>query len=183
VNQGDPVAEIVALDEVDVEAYVPEGAIPFVRVGDEVRIEIPALPGRLITGTIESVNPQADTRARTFPVLVRVKNEIGDGGPVIKAGMMGRAVLPTGPLRKSLLVPKDALVLGGPRPIVYVTGPDPMNANTTVVRQVNVVPGVASGPLIEVEGDLRVGQTVVTLGNERLRPGDAVQPSSGPAAK
>lgn len=180
VNQGDPVADIIALDEVDLEAYVPEDAIPFVRVGEEVRVEIPSLPNELITGTIVSINPQADTRARTFPVLVRVKNVIGDGGPRIKAGMMGRAVLPTGPVRQSMLVPKDALVLGGQRPMVYVTGPDPMNAASTVVRPVPVVPGIASGSLIEVEGDLRVGQTVVTLGNERLRPGDAVQASSAP---
>ncbi len=157
-----------------------ESSIPFVRVGEEVRVEIPSLPKELITGTIVSINPQADIRARTFPVLVRVKNDIGDGVPKIKAGMMGRAVLPTGPVRKSLLVPKDALVLGGQRPIVYVTGPDPMNANATVVRPVPVTPGIASGSLIEVEGDLRVGQTVVTLGNERLRPGDAVQASSSP---
>jgi len=178
VNQGDPVADIVALDEVDIEAYVPENAIPFVRVGEEVRVEIPALPNELITGKIISINPQADTRARTFPVLVRVTNEIGDGGPKIKSGMMGRAVLPTGPLRKAMLVPKDALVLGGPRPIVYVTGPDPMKPEVTVVRPVPVVPGIASGSLIEVDGELHVGQTVVTLGNERLRPGDAVLPSS-----
>ncbi|MDQ3332740.1 MAG: efflux RND transporter periplasmic adaptor subunit, partial [Planctomycetota bacterium] len=178
VNQGDPVADIVALDEVDLEAYVPENSIPFVRVGEEVRVEIPALPDRLVTGKVISINPQADVRARTFPVLVRVKNEIGDGGPVIKAGMMGRAVLPTGPIRKTVLVPKDALVLGGQRPIVYVTGPDPAQPDKTVVRPVPVVPGVASGSLIEVDGELRTGQTVVTLGNERLRPGDAVQPAT-----
>jgi RND family efflux transporter MFP subunit len=180
VNQGDPVADVVALDEVDLEAYVPENSIPFVHVGEEVRVEVPALPNELITGKVVSINPQADIRARTFPVLVRVKNEVGPGGPKIKAGMMGRAVLATGPVRKSLLVPKDALVLGGQRPIVYVTEPDPMNAGSTVVRPVPVVAGIASGSLIEVEGDLRVGQTVVTLGNERLRPGDAVQPSSSP---
>jgi RND family efflux transporter MFP subunit len=178
VNQGDPVADIVALDEVDLEAYVPEDAIPFVRVGEEVRVEIPALPDRLITGNVVSINPQADVRARTFPVLVRVKNEIADGGPVIKSGMMGRAVLPTGPKRKVLLVPKDALVLGGPRPIVYVTGPDPMTPDKIVVRPVPVVPGVATESMIEISGELRTGQTVVTLGNERLRPGDAVQPST-----
>jgi RND family efflux transporter MFP subunit len=183
VNQGDPVADIVALDEVDIETYVPENSIPFVRVGEEVRVEIPALPNELVTGRIVAINPQADTRARTFPVLVRVKNELGDGGPKIKAGMMGRAVLPTGPVRKALLVPKDALVLGGQRPMVYVAGPDPMKSDVTVVRPIPVVPGIASGSLIEVDGDLRVGQTVVTLGNERLRPGDAVLPSASPSGK
>ena len=43
------------------------------------------------------------------------------------------------------------------------------------VRPVPVKTGPAYGPLIEVEGDLKAGQQVVTRGNERLRPGQAVQ--------
>lgn len=177
VEQGAPVAEIVALDQVEVEAQVPENAIPFVRVGEEVRVEIPALPDRLITGQVVSINPQADVRARTFPVRVRVTNEIGESGPVIKAGMFARVVLPTGPVRKTLLVPKDALVLGGANPLVFVAETDSKQADRTVVRPVIVTPGVASDSLIEVGGDLRPGQTVVTLGNERLSSGDVVQPT------
>lgn len=176
VNQGDPVAEIVALDEVDVEAYVPENAIPYVRVGEEVRIEVSAFPDRLVTGIVDSINPQADIRARTFPVRVRVKNEIGDGGPLLKSGMIARAVLPTGPKKQALLVPKDALVLGGRQPIVYVVKNGPKPGDPLVVAPVPVTAGVASGSLIEISGDLKPGDSVVTLGNERLRPGDAVQP-------
>jgi multidrug efflux pump subunit AcrA (membrane-fusion protein) len=72
-------------------------------------------------------------------------------------------------------VPKDALVLGGARPMVFVAEAGPGGTGKTVVRQVVVTPGVASGDLIEVTGDLKKGQAVVTLGNERLRPGDAVE--------
>jgi HlyD family secretion protein len=173
VNQGDPVAEVIALDEVDVEAFVQENAIPFVRVGEEVRVEIPALPDRLITGRVVAINPQADVRARTFPVRVRVTNEDGEGGPVIKAGMIARAILPTGARQEALLVPKDALVLGGPQPIVYLAATDA--EGKTVTRPVPVTPGVASGPLVAVEGNLAPGQLVIVRGNERLRPGEAVQ--------
>lgn len=173
VTQGGPVADVVALDEVYVEAYVPENAIPYVRTGEEVRVEIPSLPDRLVTGEVAAVTPQADLRARTFPVRVLIRNELGEAGPLIKAGMIARAVLPTGPVQTVLLVPKDALVLGGPRPAVYVV--EPGEKGRSVVRQVPVTPGVASGALIEVSGDLRAGQNVVTLGNERLRPGDAVE--------
>lgn len=177
VNQGDPVAEIAALDEVDVEAYVPENAIPFVRVGEDVRVEVSALPDRLVTGTVESVNPQADIRARTFPVRVRAKNEIVDGVPMLKSGMMARAVLPTGAKKKALLIPKDALVLGGQRPMVFIVEADPKQKDVSIARPVTVTPGVSNGSLIEVSGELKPGDVVVTLGNERLRPGDVVLPT------
>ena len=119
--------------------------------------------------------------ARTFPVRVRVKNELREDGPVLKAGMIARAVLSTGAVRKSLLVPKDALVLGGPRPLVFVVERNPQNPDEATVRSVPVTAGVASGSLIAVSGDLDAGQQVVTLGNERLRPGDRVRTSEATA--
>ncbi|MBW3597378.1 MAG: efflux RND transporter periplasmic adaptor subunit, partial [Planctomycetes bacterium] len=40
VNRGDPVAEIVALDEVDIEVHVVENHVPFVHVGDATTITL-----------------------------------------------------------------------------------------------------------------------------------------------
>lgn len=174
VSQGDPIAEIIALDAVEVEAHVPENAISFVRVGAEIRVELSALPDRLFTGKVVAINPQADIRTRTFPVLVRIKNEIVDGVPTLKSGMIARVVLPTGAQRKSMLVPKDALVLGHAEPTVFVVE-DATDGATTTVRPITVRLGVADGPLIEAIGELRPGQRVVVLGNETLRAGDRVQ--------
>ena len=42
VNAGDPVAEVVYLDLVDVHAYVLEDYVPFVKPGQTARIEVPA---------------------------------------------------------------------------------------------------------------------------------------------
>ena len=80
VTRGDPVAEVVALDEVEIVAKVVESQIPFVHVGDSVRVEVPSLPDQLFTGTVSAVVPQADTRSRTFPVKVTVQNEIPQAG-------------------------------------------------------------------------------------------------------
>lgn len=170
VSRGDPVAEVVALDEVDIEAFVLESHVPHVRVGVEVRVEVPALPHELLTGTVALIVPQADVRSRTFPVKVRVKNAIVEGIPLLKAGMLARVTLPTGPRQKSLLVPKDALVLGGPTPIVYVVDRESANSKQGKSRAVPVELGVADGRLIQVKGDLKPGQLVVVQGNERLRP-------------
>lgn len=173
VKQGDPVAEVAALDEVEVVAYVVEQHVPHIRVGGQVTIVIPALPGQDFPGVVTEVVPQADVQARTFPVKVRVKNSVGDGGPVLKSGMYARVLLPTAERRMAILVPKDSLVLGGQSPLVFVVEPA-ADGKGGKVTPVPVQVGVAHGGLIQVTGPLQVGQLVVVQGNERLRPGQDV---------
>ncbi len=172
VKSGDPVMELVALDYVEVQAFVTENHAVHVKPDATVRVEIPALPDRVFTGFVSAIIPQADARARTVPVRVRVKNEISDEGPLIKWGMYARVELPTGAKQQAVMVPKDALVLGGPKPLVYVVqGKD---AQSGTVKAVPVELGVADENLIQVKGDIQAGQSVVIEGNERLRPGQEI---------
>ena len=120
VQQGDLVADVEALDEVEIVAYVVEQHVPHVRVGAQVTVEVPAIPGQTFTGMVAEIVPQADVQARTFPVKVRVTNTIVEGVPLLKSGMYARVTLPTGDKQVATLVSKDALVLGGPQPLVYV---------------------------------------------------------------
>ena len=178
VSRGDPVVDVVSLDQVDVKVSVLESQVPHLRIGTSVRVEIMALPQQILTGTIATIIPQADQRTRTFPVKIRLSNTITEGVPLIKAGMLSRVTLPTGARLRALLVPKDALVLGGRSPVVYVVGTDKADSKKQVVRPVPVRLGVASGSLIQVTGEIAAGQKVVVQGNERLRPGQAVTPRS-----
>jgi HlyD family secretion protein len=174
VKSGDLVAEVIELDTVEIEVPVVEQYVPYVSIGQEVRVEIPALGDRIFTGKVALVVPQADVRARTFPVKVRVSNEITSNGPLIKSGMLARVTLPTGAKQDALLVPKDALVLGGTTPMVYVVNTSEPNGKSGQVAPVPVELGVATGDQIQVTGALTAGQLVVVQGNERLRPGQAV---------
>lgn len=180
VSRGDPVAEVEALGDVEVVAQVVEEHVPYIRIGTPVRVEVPALPKAYFPGTVIAINPQADVRARTFPVRVLVENTITEEGPVLRSGMTARVTLSTGANREALLVPKDALVLGGKSksremtPRVYVVDRDSPESNQGKVRPVDVELGVAVGTLIQVSGELEKGQLVVVMGNERLRPGQEV---------
>jgi RND family efflux transporter MFP subunit len=175
VAQGDPVAEIAALDEVEVTAQVVEQYAPYIRTGMQVSVEVPALAGRTFAGVVSAVVPQADVQARTFPVKVRVKNEVTDGEPLIKSGMYARVMLPTGKKELAKLVSKDALVLGGPQPTVVVVDLSAPNSHQGKVRPVPVQLGIADGNWIHVIGPITPGQLVVVQGNERLRPAQEVQ--------
>jgi multidrug efflux pump subunit AcrA (membrane-fusion protein) len=140
-----------------------------------VSVEIPALPATPLTGVISAIVPQADVQARTFPVKILVKNELSEDGPLVKSGMYARVMLPTGQRQLATLVLKDAIVLGGPQPVVYVVDVPSADAKQGKARPVPVQLGVADGNMIQVRGGLQTGQLVVVQGNERLRPGQDVQ--------
>jgi len=170
VKQGDLVAEVVALDQVEVTVYVVEQYVPYVRVGMPASVEVPALHDHApFPGRVSAIVPQADVQARTFPVHIRVLNEMVDGRPLIAAGMYARAKLPTGRKQMALLVPKDALVLGGQQTTVFVVEPSP-DGKQGKARPVAVQMGAAVGDWMQVSGPLAAGQLVVVQGNERLQP-------------
>lgn len=202
VRQGDPIVELAAMDEVEVVTHVVEQFIPFAKVGTIVRVEVPALPDQEFTGEIAAVVPRADVQARTFPVKIRIKNELSADGPLLKSGMYARMKLATGRKHLAMLVPKDAIVLGGPSPLVYVVdadssssppgggppsppqamgdsgGPAPQASpmpKTGTARPAPVQLGVAIGDKIQVSGPIKVGDLVVVRGNERLNPGQGVE--------
>ena len=164
-------------------AKVVDSQAPFVKVGDSVRVEVPALPDHTLTGRVAAVVPQADVRSRTFPVKVRVENEIlPTSEPLLKAGMLARATLATGAPTRASLVPKDALVLGGPQPMIWIVDPKLVAAADGGMRMgkavaVNVQLGVADGDLIQVIGSVPSGSLVVVKGNERIVRSRTGEPS------
>ena len=175
VNRGDTVAEVAELDEVEIVAQVVERSVPFVKPGQRVRVEVPALPTRLFEGVVSTTVPQADVRARTFPVKIRLRNEISDQGPLLKSGMFARITLPVGDQQTVLLVPKDAIVLGGPAPVVYIIEASNDDGKQDRVVAVRVDLGVAQASLIQITGSVQPGQLAVVQGNERLQTGQTVE--------
>ena len=173
VSSADPIAEVIALNWVEVLSNVPAEQAVRLKRGVEVRVEFQELPGEFFTGSVERVVPIADNRTRTFPVNILLQNRFEDDYPVLMAGMLARAVLPTGNQTIMPLVSKDALVLNGSRRCVFVVNPG-ASRSQQVVRSVPVSLGVAVAGLVQVDGDLKAGDLVVVRGNERLTDGQDV---------
>jgi len=171
IAAGGAVARIVALDEVDVVVPVVEDFVGRIARGSAVRVHVDAVPDRVFAGTVHAIVPAADERGRTFPVEIRLANpRVGDD-VLLKAGMYASATFGVGEEETGLFVPKDALVLGGPEPLVWT-----VNREAGVAMPVPVTLGVAVDDLVQVKGALAPGTPVVVRGNERLLfPGQAVQ--------
>lgn len=175
IKQGDPIAEVIDIDPVEIEVYVPEESVRFLRAGMPVIVHADAIPDREFEGTLSQIVPEADMRARTFPVKIRVPNAPENEQDLLRPGMLARASLPTSESLEGVTVPKDAVVFG--TSILPDKGPIVWKNASGVAQPVAVRVGSGSGERLVVTGDLAAGDEVVIRGNERLRPGQPLQPT------
>ncbi|MCZ6875520.1 MAG: efflux RND transporter periplasmic adaptor subunit [bacterium] len=163
LGRGDLVVTLIELDVAHVTVPIPERYISQVHLGDYSALRFDAIPGRRWDGRVVRIIPQAG-ESRTFPITIAVDN----AQTLLKSGFVARAMLTVGGQRDALLVPKDAVVSQGPRQIVYVVREG--KAAPVPIQRTSFFEGSAV-----VIGDLQKGEQVVIRGNERLRPGQAVQ--------
>jgi len=183
ITSGDPVADVVQLDPVEVRAFVPEKFVSRLPIGGKaiVRPNVRLMEDEEVVaqGKVTGIVAEAVTRSRTFPVKIQVDNP----EHVLKAGMLAEVELEVGARRPSTMVPKDALVLGGSTPQIFLAVPDPNDAKKYTAQPVSVEKGASLGRWIAVwpteeeidKGrEIDPGDLVVEKGNERLRRGAAL---------
>ncbi len=165
VTIGSPVVSLINDTDLEIEADVPYNRIEGLAAGTVVTIAL--TDGSSHNGIVRAVGAEENPMTRTR--LVRFT-------PMIESASIARAVgeavdvfLPLGKPREVVTVHKDAILKRQGLSLVYVVGED----NTAQVRPVDL--GEAVGPRFVVLDGLVAGDTVVVRGNERLRPGQAVQ--------
>lgn len=174
--EGGVVATLARFDAVEVRVNVEEHQISHVEVGQPIDVVVDALGPEPIAGEVTAVVPRSQWEAgsRSFPVVVRLANEVVAGQPRLKEGMLARMTF-RGQATTALLAHKDAIVRTSQGSLVFVLGDDQR------VRAVSVTEGMSQDDYIVVEGALAVGDRLVSEGVERLRPYDQVTLAESPA--
>lgn len=164
VNTGGAIVSLVDLSSILIKVDVPEKYAVKIAPGSKVEVVVKSLSDQTLSAEVAAVLPKGNAAARTFPVHIKLPNpELK-----IKSGMEAVATFNVGNNSKALLVPKDAVVTAGSQRLVYR-----VDQGKVLPIPVNVVGYYGSDAAIE--GNLSPGQQVVIRGNERLRPGQAVQ--------
>ena len=164
---------MVALDTIRVEAPVPQGDYDRVRQGASVHLRFDALPGQGRSGRVVAKVASGDPRSRNFPILIDLPNP----GHRIAPGMSARVMVELDEdSEPSLTVPRDAVMLHSDgRREVWMVQPGDQGGHR--VQPIAIQTGRAIGDRLEVvSGGLAPGDSVVLLGNENLKPGQAVTP-------
>ncbi|WNG51762.1 efflux RND transporter periplasmic adaptor subunit [Archangium minus] len=154
VRAGDRLYRIAPLDKVWVEADVYESDLPRVKVGQEVMVTLPYLPGRTFKGRVGYIYPALQASTRTGRIRVELKNPELELKPDMYAEVQLKQ---EGGSR--LQVPESAVLYTGPRRLVFVD----LGEGRLAPREVKL--GVHAGESYEVLEGLKEGEVVVTSGN------------------
>ncbi|MDX9719918.1 MAG: efflux RND transporter periplasmic adaptor subunit [Myxococcota bacterium] len=108
-----PMATIMSLDPIKVEVKVPEERIGELRIGQEIRLRLDALPGEQVVGTIDRILPYINVDSHTNTVEILLPNPVDpqSGQRKLKPGMFAWATIIFGVRPNALLVPQQALLL------------------------------------------------------------------------
>ena len=159
-ESGEAVVRLVDTRSLEVQSWVPVGALKFVREGS--KLQLAGNPSRAV-GTVRTIVPVGDNRSRLYELRIGFRDD--DGAWPVGADV--RVAVPSAEPRKVLAVPRDALVLRRDGTTVFRINDEGL------AERVAVTTGIAVGDVIEVNG-IRSGDRVVIRGGERLRPGQSV---------
>jgi cobalt-zinc-cadmium efflux system membrane fusion protein len=157
VNAGasDPVYVIGDLSTVWMIAFVRETDAASVSVGQEVTFNVLALPGRPLSARLNYVATAIDPATRRLLVRATIDNKDGK----LKPEMFANVTLYSAGDHPAVGVPKQALIYEGDQVRVWVAHAD----KTIELRQIK--PGLTNGDLVEVIGNLKPGEQIVTKGS------------------
>lgn len=170
VNAGQPVAELVAISRVKIEAGFSEVEAKYLEKGRRSQITVDAYPDRKFEGEVSYVGSVVDPLTRTFPVRIAIDN----GERLLKAGMSARVRILTGAYPGALTVPVGALVQDGGKTFVFITEKDAGNGEVCVRRR-EVEAGIPDGGVVHIKSGLTKDDSVAVRGVEKLSDGAKVR--------
>lgn len=145
---------------------VPESYVRYIRVGDPVKVTVPAL-NRTYPGKVARFSVDVKEDTRTMHTEVDIANTDGKLIP----GVYAEAVLTLDQRAKALAVPLQAVAQEDNQTTVYVVD----SSNRIDVRKVTL--GIQTANDAEVLSNLKEGEMVVVSDRSSLKAGQQVHPS------
>lgn len=164
-DQALPIVKLAQSGLLRLRIPVPENAVKYVKLGDQLQLRVDALD-RSITGKVIRFTRDVNFETRTMETEVDVENK----DLSIDPGMYANAQLQLAHVENVLTIPVEALVLRGKEEIVYVLDGD------NHVHERPVVVGLQGSKLAEIKSGLVAGDRVILGGQSKYQEGELVHP-------
>lgn len=170
-NQALPIVKLSESGLLRLRLPVPEDAVKYIHVGDEMEIRVDAL-NRSFTGKVVRFTRNVNFETRTMETEVDVVNK----DLSIDPGMYADIQLVLDHANNVLTIPVEALILRGTKQVVYVVDSE----NRVHERAVQV--GLQGSKLAEIKSGLSQGERVIVGGQAKYQEGESVHPVLAPRA-
>ncbi|HEY9772651.1 MAG TPA: efflux RND transporter periplasmic adaptor subunit [Planktothrix sp.] len=167
-----PVAQVVDLSQVIVEAALPTSQPASLSPGDSATVTAQALPGRVTIGKVLNINPVTDNQGTTIGVRILCPNP----NYALKEGMPVAVSIVNAVHSNILTVPKTAVVADPQAPdskMVYTY-------KNGKVSRVQVTTGIAACNRQQILSGLKAGEEIVASGAYGIPDGTEVKAENEP---
>ena len=164
LGPGAAIVNVEKIDQLKVDFKVPEIHLAAIAVGQEVTVNVDALPDRIFKGAIYAIDPAIDVNGRALSIRARLANE----GSVLKPGLFARITVRGRQVRNVVMVPEGAIVPRGGETLIFAI-------EDGKAVEIKVTLGERRNGEVAVTQGLKPAARVVTAGQQRLRDGIAVE--------
>jgi len=190
LNAGDKIVSLQAINPIYLDFYLPQQQISRITRGQAVTVTTDAWPGREFQGKISALNSTVDPTTRNIQVEATISNP----DRALLPGMYAKAGVQVGSVQHYLTLPQAAITYNPYGASVFLAQPgQPAKGGaggpSLVAAQTFITLGPTRGDQVAVLKGIKDGDTVVTSGQMKLRPGtplivnNAVQPRNDPNPK
>ena len=165
VSPSVPIVSVLDLDRIKTVVPVTETLIQQIRLGLPADIVVAAYPDRTFRGTITRISPFLNTETRSADIEIEVENRDYS----LKPGMSAHVTVDARVSRRSLSIPRSALLTRGAQNGVYFKAED----GTVVFHEVQI--GRIDDEAVEIVGGLQEGKQIISRGGQNLNDGDLVR--------
>jgi RND family efflux transporter MFP subunit len=157
VSTSGPIFEIDNFATVWIEGDVFEGQLSEVRPGLPAAVTVPAYPGQVFEGKVQSIIPSLDPEKRTARLRVVLSNPKG----LLKPGMFATLSITVGKEPSGVVVPIEALIEQGGSIFVFVKNGEQFAKQDVVVsarddRYAQISWGLVPNDVVVTDGKMQV---------------------------
>ncbi len=154
---------IVNLNQMYVEAEVPERYVSTVKKGTNVSVDIPVI-GKTLTAKVRQAGSFINPANRTYKVEVAVPNKEKN----IKPNLTAKLKINDYTNPKALLIPQN-LISENAAGDQYVFTVNKNSKNETIATQKTIITGLTQGSLVEVMHGIKAGDILVSEGARSVK--------------
>lgn len=152
-SPGTPIARIIGVQGLHLQAQVTELQVRRVTVGAPVEVSVGGIQKR---GVVAAIDPLAGEVGRLFNLRVELQGDLSD----VRAGMFATGTLRLGIRENVTVAPNPAIIRDGEDTFVFVV-------EGTRARRVPVTLGISNGNVTEIQG-VSEGDQLVIQGQDQL---------------
>ena len=164
INGGGEIATVINLSKAKVVVNLTESEVYQVMQGQPVKITTDVYPGKVFSGNVSFISPQADA-THNYSVEIMMSNTERS---LLRSGTFVYVDFSKNTAERMLVIPREALVESTRNGSVYIV-------SDSVVHQRTIQTGKEVNGNIQVIEGLRTGDVVVTSGQINLKEGSPVR--------